>query len=84
MQTPSIHILASMDAVAEYRLSMDLARSLISYEIVECFGSHFIPQYPTSVNALEADTLCRESVCALCFALFTNRHSATESICQYK
>ncbi|RLL96532.1 hypothetical protein CFD26_101451 [Aspergillus turcosus] len=52
MQTPSIHTLASMDAVVEHHLSMDLARSFTSYEIVEYFGSHFVPRDPTSVNAL--------------------------------
>ncbi|CEJ60647.1 hypothetical protein PMG11_09215 [Penicillium brasilianum] len=52
MHTPSIHTLASMDAIVEHRLSMDLAHSFTSYEIVEYFGSHFVPRDPTSVNAL--------------------------------
>lgn len=52
METPSIHTLASLDAIVEHRLSMDLARSFTSYEIVEYFGSHFIPRDPASVNAL--------------------------------
>lgn len=52
METPSIHTLASMDAIVEHQLSMDLARSFTSYEIVEYFGSHFIPRDPASVNAL--------------------------------
>ncbi|GIK03802.1 hypothetical protein Aspvir_007876 [Aspergillus viridinutans] len=52
MQTPSIHTLASMDAVVEHHLSIGLARSFTSYEIIEYFGSHFVPRDPTSVNAL--------------------------------
>jgi hypothetical protein len=52
MQTPSIHTLASMDAIVEHHLSMDLARAFVSYEIVEYFGSHFVPRDPASVNAL--------------------------------
>ncbi|KAJ5157769.1 uncharacterized protein N7482_008869 [Penicillium canariense] len=52
MHTPSCHTLASMDAVVEHELSMNLARSFVSYEIVEYLGSHFIPRDPASVNAL--------------------------------
>ncbi|KAL2870167.1 serine hydrolase-domain-containing protein [Aspergillus lucknowensis] len=52
MQTPSIHTLASMDAVVENQHTIDFAHSFQSYEIVEFFGSHFIPRDPTTVNAL--------------------------------
>lgn len=52
LQTPSIHTFASMDAIVEPVLSMNLARSFTSYETVEYFGSHFVPRDPASVNAL--------------------------------
>ncbi|KAL5340313.1 serine hydrolase-domain-containing protein [Aspergillus crustosus] len=52
MHTPSIHTLASMDAIVEHQHSMALARCFTSYEIVEYFGAHFVPRDDVSVNAL--------------------------------
>lgn len=52
LHTPSIHTFATMDAIVEPILSMNLANSFTSYETVEYFGSHFVPRDPATVNSL--------------------------------
>ncbi|KAF3490793.1 uncharacterized protein GIQ15_00310 [Arthroderma uncinatum] len=77
MQTPSIHTLASMDAVVEHALSMDIARSFTSYEIVEYYGSHFVPRDPTTVNAL-ARFVVNASVAAIGHILETEKKMGSQ------
>ncbi|KAJ5771539.1 hypothetical protein N7520_002068 [Penicillium odoratum] len=52
IQTPSVHALASMDAVVEHYGTVDLAECFSSYEIVQYHGSHFCPRDRLTVEAL--------------------------------
>lgn len=63
IQTPSIHALASMDAVVEHYETMKMANSFASYEIVQYHGSHFCPRDRVTIEALACFALrnCCES-----------------------
>jgi hypothetical protein len=52
IQTPSIHTMASMDAIVEHFETMKMAESFSSYEIVQYHGSHFCPRDRVTVEAL--------------------------------
>lgn len=52
LQTPSCHAVAELDTMVEHHQTIGLAHSFESYEIVNYFGTHYIPRDSATVNLL--------------------------------
>ncbi|KAJ5909125.1 hypothetical protein N7495_001807 [Penicillium taxi] len=62
LQTPSLHTLATFDAVVEHFQTMDLAHCFNYYEIVRYYGSHFTPRDRATVESLAQFALRNASI----------------------